>query len=100
MCVCVYMQILSYIYSFLRQGFSVSSEPVLELALVDQAVLELTEISLPLPPSGVLRLKACTTTAQLPTIKCRRGEQQPQQLTAGTDAYTASPNLWEAEPGR
>ena len=34
----------------LRQGFSVALEPVLELALVDQAGLELTEICLPLPP--------------------------------------------------
>ena len=33
-----------------RQGFSVALEPVLELALVDQADLELTEIRLPLPP--------------------------------------------------
>ena len=35
---------------FLRQGFSVDLEPILELALVDQAGLELTEIRLPLPP--------------------------------------------------
>ena len=35
---------------FPRQGFSVVLEPVLELALVDQAGLELTEICLPLPP--------------------------------------------------
>ena len=34
----------------LRQGFSVALVPVLELALVDQAGLELTEIHLPLPP--------------------------------------------------
>ncbi|ERE66520.1 hypothetical protein H671_8g19362 [Cricetulus griseus] len=33
-----------------RQGFSVVLEAVLELALVDQAGLELTEIRLPLPP--------------------------------------------------
>ena len=33
---------------FLRQGFSVDLEPVLELALVDQAGFELTEIHLPL----------------------------------------------------
>ena len=32
-----------------RQGFSVALEPVLQLALVDQAGLELTEIRLPLP---------------------------------------------------
>ena len=35
---------------FFRQGFSVVLEPILELALVDQAVFELTEIRLPLPP--------------------------------------------------
>ena len=34
----------------LRQSFSVALEPVLELALVDQAGLDLTEIRLPLPP--------------------------------------------------
>ena len=33
----------------LRQGFSVASEPILELALVEQAGLELTEI---LPSAG------------------------------------------------
>ena len=37
-------------FVFSRQGFSVGLEPVLELALVDQAGLELTEIRLPLPP--------------------------------------------------
>ena len=35
---------------FLRQGFSVALETVLELALVDQAGLEFTENRLPLPP--------------------------------------------------
>ena len=35
---------------FLRQGFSVALEPVLELALVDETGLELTEIPLSLPP--------------------------------------------------
>ena len=35
-------------FGFLRQGLSVVLEPVLELALVDQAGLELTEIQLPL----------------------------------------------------
>ena len=35
---------------FLRQGFSIALEAVLELILVDQAGLELTEIGLPLPP--------------------------------------------------
>ena len=37
-------------FGFSRQGFSVALEPVLELALVDQAGLELTELCLPLPP--------------------------------------------------
>ena len=35
---------------FSRQGFSVALVPVLVLALVYQAGLELTEIFLPLPP--------------------------------------------------
>ena len=37
-------------FGLLRQGFPVSLEAVLELALMDQAGLELTEICLPLPP--------------------------------------------------
>ena len=39
-----------FFFGFLRQGFSVALEPVLELALVDHAGLELIEICLPLPP--------------------------------------------------
>ena len=39
-----------FFLDFLRQGFFVVLEPVLELALVDQSGLELTEICLPLPP--------------------------------------------------
>ena len=42
-----------FVYLFVcvsRQSFSVALEPVLELALVDQAGLELTEIYLSLPP--------------------------------------------------
>ena len=39
-----------FIFYFSSQGFSVALEPVLELALVDQAGLELTKIHLPLPP--------------------------------------------------
>ena len=39
-----------FCFGFSRQGFSVALEPVLELALVDQAGLKLTEIRLPLPP--------------------------------------------------
>ena len=39
-----------FVFFFSRQGFSVALEPVLELALVDQAGLELTKIHLPLPP--------------------------------------------------
>ena len=35
---------------FLRQGFSAALVPVLEIVLVDQAGLELTEIHLHLPP--------------------------------------------------
>ena len=35
---------------FSRQGFSIVSQSVLELALLDQAGLKLTEICLPLPP--------------------------------------------------
>ena len=38
------------LFDFSRQGFSVAEEPVLELALVDQAGLKLKEIPLPLPP--------------------------------------------------
>ncbi|KAH0517799.1 RING finger protein 17 [Microtus ochrogaster] len=38
--------------TLVEAGFSVALEPVLELALVDQAGLELTEIRLPLPPKG------------------------------------------------
>ena len=40
----------SLLTPFSRQGFSVALELALELALVDQAGLELTEIPLPLPP--------------------------------------------------
>ena len=36
-------------FYFSRQGFSVALEPVLELALVEQAGLELMEIHPPLP---------------------------------------------------
>ena len=39
-----------FIFYFSSQGFSVALEPVLELALVDQAGLELTKIRPPLPP--------------------------------------------------
>ena len=38
------------LFVFLGQGFSVALESVLELDLVDQAGLELTEIRLPLHP--------------------------------------------------
>ena len=38
------------LFCFSRQGFSVILEPVLELALIDQGGLKLTEICLPLPP--------------------------------------------------
>ena len=49
-------------FYFSRQGSSVALVPVLELALIDQAGLELNRDP---PASGVLGLKACTTTAQL-----------------------------------
>ena len=39
-----------YHLSVSRQGFAVALEPVLELALVAQAGLELTELCLSLPP--------------------------------------------------
>ena len=48
----LYTRTKHIIYLFLnfsRQGFSVALEPVLELALVDQVGLELTEICLLLP---------------------------------------------------
>ena len=38
---------------FLRQGFSTALESVLELALVDQAGLELTSACLCLPRAGI-----------------------------------------------
>ena len=41
--------VIVLVFTFLRQGFSVALEPVLELDLVDQAGLELTEIHLSLP---------------------------------------------------
>ena len=44
-----YPQLFFAVFS-LRQGFSVALEPLLELALVDQADLKITEIHLPLPP--------------------------------------------------
>ena len=47
---CEYFILFLFIYFFSRQGFSVALEPVLELALVYQAGLKLTEIRLPLPP--------------------------------------------------
>ena len=53
---------------FLGQGFSVALGPILELALVDQAGLKLTEILLSLFPR-VLGLKACVTTAQLGLLR-------------------------------
>ena len=53
-----------HFFGVLRQGFSVALEPVLELALVDQAGLKLHKDS-PAFASQVLGLKACATTAQL-----------------------------------
>ena len=42
-----------FVFAFWRQGFSLALVPVLELALVDQAGLKLTEIHLPLHPECV-----------------------------------------------
>ena len=39
-----------FCFDFLRQGFTVPLERVLEIALVDQASPKLTEICLSLPP--------------------------------------------------
>ena len=44
-----------FLFGFSRQGFPVALDPVLELALVDQAGLKLTEIHLPLPPSAGIK---------------------------------------------
>ena len=44
------MAIFLFVFCFSRHGFFVVLEPILELALIDQAGLELTEIHLPLPP--------------------------------------------------
>ena len=41
--------LLFFLFLFLKQGFSVALEPVLELALIDQAGFKLKEIRLPLP---------------------------------------------------
>ena len=47
---CLFGWLVGWFFFFLRQGFSVALEPILKLALVDQAGLEFTEILLPLPP--------------------------------------------------
>ena len=44
------MPVYIFFNGFSGQRFSVALEPVLELVLVDQADLELTEICLPLSP--------------------------------------------------
>ena len=52
----LYMSIFIYlfIFGFSRQGFSVALEPVLELAFVDQADVDFTEIcTLCLPSAGI-----------------------------------------------
>ena len=46
----LFIYLFVWLVGFSRQGFFVALEPVLELALADQAGLELTEIRLPLPP--------------------------------------------------
>ena len=52
----------------MRQDFCVALEALLEVALVDQAGLELIELSLPLS-AGVKGLKAYTSTTWLSTNK-------------------------------
>ena len=48
------MNTLFFFFGFSRQGFSVALEPVLELAFVEQAGLELTETHLfGLPSAGI-----------------------------------------------
>ena len=45
-----HIEVGSFLFFFFpRQGFSVALESVLDLALVDQADLEVTETCLPLP---------------------------------------------------
>lgn len=44
-----YINAIQFFFSFPRLGFSVALEPVLELALVEQAGPKLTNICLPLP---------------------------------------------------
>ena len=46
----VYLFVFCFFFQFSTQGFSVALGPILKLALVDQAGLELTEILLPLLP--------------------------------------------------
>ena len=57
-----YIFFVVVVVCFSRQSFSVALEPVLELALVDQAGLKFTEIH-PASASQVLGLKACATIA-------------------------------------
>ena len=54
----------------LRQDFSVALVPVLELALVDQAVLELIEICLPLPPECGIKGECHHCIALLQSFRC------------------------------
>ena len=53
MCDLSFSNISFFFFVFLRQGFSVVLEPVLELTLIDQAGLELTEICLCLLSAGI-----------------------------------------------
>ena len=55
----IYLFIYLFI-GFLRQGFSIALEPILELALIDQADLDNSQRS----AASVLGLKVCTTTAR------------------------------------
>ena len=56
------------IFGFSRQYFSVALESILELALVDQAGLKLTEIQLPLSPPGFDPIQEENKGAKVATI--------------------------------
>ena len=60
---CLVVCLFGWVVGFLRQDFSIALEPVLVLALVDQAGFELRD--LPASACQVLGLKVCTTTTWL-----------------------------------
>ena len=86
-CAQIHMHLISFLnlffclFVFLRLSFSVTIEPVLELALVDHAGFEPAEICLPASASRVLGLKACTTTTRLKSfLKNHYFVQQQKKL--------------------